>query len=117
MTKRKMIKNKLDLTKLSPNQRQLFDSYVKSLPEDEDGFVRIWEGTFGPFVISKGGTIALTITCHDGSNDGPIGNTLFKHTETIIMDKQVTVNHGVMFYKKEFMGMTDVYGVVVGEKA
>ena len=70
----------------------------------------------GPFVISKEGTIALTITCHDGSNDGPIGNTLFKHTETIIMDKQVTVNHGVMFYKKEFMGMTDVYGVVVGEK-
>lgn len=117
MTKRKMIKKKLDLTKLSSNQRQIFNSYVERLPEDEDGFVRIWEGSFGPFVISKEGTIALTITCHDGPNDGPIGNILFKHTETIVFDKQRTVNHGVMFYKKEFMGMTDVYGVVVGESS
>jgi hypothetical protein len=68
----------------------------------------LWEGDFGPYKISKDGTLALTVTDE---------RTREKFSKTVEMPEEMTVNHAVMFKLENGFGLKIGVGAVAGEKA
>jgi hypothetical protein len=70
-----------------------------------DKIEKIWEGNFGPFYISKHGTLKLTVRDKDGN----------EFEKTVAMEEAMSIDHGVMFKFTDKWGMSKGVGAVVGE--
>ena len=68
----------------------------------------IWEGDFGPYKVSKEGTLSLTVT------DERTGE---KFEKTVQMPEDIMVNHAVMFKVENGFGLKFGVGAIAGEKA
>jgi len=66
----------------------------------------LWEGDFGPFKISKDGTLTVIVTGENGE----------RFEKTIPMPEEINVNHAVMFRLEDGFGLKKGVGAVAGEK-